>query len=205
MTTKIDFVKHKAVLPVEFLSVLFTILGLFLRIWWSSGHSPETLQHYDLWERVDCTYGICQRTNGDSSGFLIFTRFSGILSLFLTSTALLSTLLYLWRQKRYFNYITGLLSICNGWITFLMSMVLIGEFHVISDAWDSARVSVLIPTSRLLRYNPVAIFFLLFSGLASVGTAILTLVRFDDNPKLKGSNSSKSNREAITRASMIKC
>ncbi|XP_069132800.1 uncharacterized protein [Argopecten irradians] len=204
MTTKIDFVKHKAVLPVEFLSVLFTILGLFLRIWWSSGHSPETLQHYDLWERVDCTYGICQRTNGDSSGFLTFARFSGILSLFLTSTALLCTLLYLWRKNTLFNYITGVFSIFNGSVTFLMSMVLIGEFHVISDAWDIARATVLTPTNPILCYNPVVIFFFLFSGLGSVFTAIVTLLKFDNNPKLKGSNSSKSTPGDIALVSMVK-
>ncbi|XP_033751840.1 uncharacterized protein LOC117335769 isoform X2 [Pecten maximus] len=196
MYVKLDFVKHKAMLPLEFVAVLFTILGLFLNIWWSScfpseTHSPETLQNYGLWERVECTNGICQLTDGDSSGFLIFTRFAGILSLFLTICALLSTAVYLWKRNKLLIYITGVFSIFNGCITFLMSMVLVGEFHVISNAWDTVRASVLTTKSQNICYNPVVIFFFIFSGIPSMIVAIVTLMKLDNAPEHKGGNSTK--------------
>ncbi|XP_060084144.1 uncharacterized protein LOC132563398 [Ylistrum balloti] len=198
---KLDYIKHKVVLSVEFFASLFIIFGLFLKFWWSSGHN-ENLQTYGLWERVQCTNGICQRTSGESAGFLTFTRFAGVFSLFLTISSLLSTVLYLWKRNTLCNYITGVFSIFNGCVTFLMAMVLIGEFHVISDAWDTVRTTVLIPNSSVLCYNPVVIFFIIFSGIASMITAIITLFKMDNAPEHKGSNSSKKVTGDIALVSM---
>lgn len=62
-----DYIKHKFLLVSGFLAVLFVILGLFLNIWWSSGHS-EDIRTFGLWERVQCTQGVCRLTTGAAAG-----------------------------------------------------------------------------------------------------------------------------------------
>ncbi|OWF51961.1 uncharacterized protein LOC110448449 [Mizuhopecten yessoensis] len=198
---KLDYIKHKVLLSVEFLAVLFIILGIFLKIWWSSGHD-DTLQNYGLWDRVLCTDGVCQLTTGESSGFLMFIRFAGVFGIILTICALLSTVVYLWKRNTFFNYVTGVFSIFNGCVTFLVMVVLMGEYLSISWAWTRARELVQTPDNEILCYNAVVIFFFVFSGIASMVSALFTLMKLDNAPEHKGSNSMKKVKEDIALVSM---
>lgn len=120
----------------------------------------------------------------------------------LTICAMLATALYLLKQNALLNYITGVFSAINGFVTFLVSMVLVGEYHVISNAWPNLRTSTVMSRDDLLCYNPIPIFFIMFSGIFSMVTGLFTLTRLDNLPEDKGYNNTPVKDGEITPVSL---